>query len=245
MTLKHINGSNQAGEAVTANVTTLRTAGSTIITVDAVTNFPAYFIATTGTELANDTINPTTVLVFFGHVSGSTIVIDSLAPGYTDHGNSVDDIVVLKPTTAWADQIYNTLSVSLTDTGTLTTAAITQVSASLSGTSIRLQPRITVSTSTATLTPNIDSYNIYELNTQAVALTIANPAGTPNDGDVLLIRLKDNGTSQTVTFGGSHYLNVSGLSTLANTTAGKWHYIGIQYVASATQWHIISITTSA
>jgi hypothetical protein len=43
-----------------------------------------------------------------GHVSGSTIIIDQIAPGYTDtYGSAVGDVVVIKPNTWWADTLVN------------------------------------------------------------------------------------------------------------------------------------------
>ena len=240
-TLDLINASAGTGEAVRSNVTVLRIGGSTTITVDSLTNWPTKFVATAG-KLVGTVL--TTPFVFAGHKSGSTIIIDQIAPGYTDAGNAVGDIVVLKPSTLWGDTIAQFLAVSLANDGTLGTTAITQVATSLAGKQIRLKPRISVATSTAALVPNIDTNNIYELTTQAGGLTISNPTGTPNDGDVLLIRLKDNGTAVAITYG-TAYFNVSGLGTLTTTIAGKWHYIGIQYVLSALQWQIISITTSA
>lgn len=241
-TLDLLNASAGTGEAVRSNVTVIRTAGSTTITVDSLTNWPTKFIATIG-RLVGGVL--TTHFVFAGHKSGSTIIIDAIASGYTDVINSaVGDIVVLKPTTAWADVIASFLAVSLSNTGSLSAAALAQVLTSLSGQQVRLKPRLTTTASTATLTPNIDTNNIYELSAQAAALNIANPTGTPNDGDVLLIRLKDNGTARAITYG-TIYQNVSGLSDLTTTVVSKWHYIGIQYNASATKWQIISITTSA
>lgn len=126
MGLKHIRGSNGNGEAVLATVTAARSAGSTIITVDSVTNWPQDFIATAGKKLADNTLDPTTVIVFTGHLSGLSIVIDSIAPGYSDtRGSAVADVVVLKPTTQWANNINDTLAVSINDNGTLNTTQVT------------------------------------------------------------------------------------------------------------------------
>jgi microcystin-dependent protein len=127
MSLKHINASNGSGEAVAATVESIRSSGSSVIDVDSVANWPAYFIATSGTEQSDDTLDPTTVFVFYGHVSGSTLVIDTIAPGYTDLGNSAGDLILLKPTTAWADNFSTILGVSHTDTGALATNALKQI----------------------------------------------------------------------------------------------------------------------
>lgn len=123
MGISLINASNGSGEAVRANVTAIRISGSTTIAVDSVTNWPASFIATSGKLLSGGIISG--AFVFNGHLSGSTIIIDSMAPGYTDTGNSVGDIVVIKPTTAWADTVGASLGVSHNDDGTLKTGIVT------------------------------------------------------------------------------------------------------------------------
>lgn len=123
-TLDLINASAGTGEAVRSNVTILRIGGSTTITVDSLANWPNKFIATAG-KLVGTTL--TTPFVFAGHKSGSTIIIDQIAPGYTDAGNAVGDIIVLKPTSLWGDTIASYLAVSLSNTGTLATNALAQI----------------------------------------------------------------------------------------------------------------------
>jgi len=125
MNLSLINASNGSGEAVRATVTVLRSGGSTTISVDAVTNWPASFIATAGKELSDGTLDPATVIVFDGHLSGSTVIIDALAPGYTDPGSSVGDVVIIKPTTKWADEIAGLMGVIMNDDGSLKDDAVT------------------------------------------------------------------------------------------------------------------------
>ncbi len=99
-----LNASNGSGEAVRATVQAPRSISSTAITVNATTNWPTgTFIATTGTLLASGKLDPTTAQVFYGTASGTTITITSFAAGYTDKGNAIDDVVVIKPTTEWAN----------------------------------------------------------------------------------------------------------------------------------------------
>ena len=244
MGLNLINASNKSGEAVRASITAIRSSGSTAITVDATTNWPTNFIATSGTLLADGTLNSSTAFVFAGHKSGSTIIIDSIAPGYTDVGNTVGQIVVIKPTTFWADNFADFLAINFADNGSFTSTGGTNIATALSGKSARLKPRLVTAASTATLTPDIDTANVYELSAQAAVLTVANPSGTPNDGDVFIFRIKDNGTARAISFG-ANYANVSGLDTITTTVISKWNYIGVQYNAAAAKWHIISISTEA
>lgn len=120
-----IRASDGNGEAVRATVTSARTIGSTTLEVDAVTNFNSYFIATAGTIGADDFLTPSTVQVFNGHLSGSDIIIDSFAAGYSDLGNEVGDVVLIKPTTEWANEVADVIEVTHNEDGTLKDSIVT------------------------------------------------------------------------------------------------------------------------
>lgn len=107
---EYLHASNGSGEAVRANVVVDRDIGSIEINVDSVLNWPNKFIATSGMiDSETGTFDPETVTVFFGHLNGTYIRIDEFAPGYSDIGNQQDEIVVLKPTTSWADKMYDAI----------------------------------------------------------------------------------------------------------------------------------------
>ena len=102
--IDYIYASNGSGEAPRLTVTNARAPGATTILVDSVTNWPAKFVATYGVlNVTTGIIDPATIRVFKGSVSGATLEIDAFAPGYTDDGNSVGDVIVVKPSTDWAD----------------------------------------------------------------------------------------------------------------------------------------------
>lgn len=114
-----IRASNGSGDAVKATVANARVISSTTLQVDATTNWPSKFIATVGDVDGTGAFVPATVTVFNGILSGGNIEITSFAPGYTDIGNTPGQIVVLKPTTAWANEVASTLGVAHNDNGTL------------------------------------------------------------------------------------------------------------------------------
>lgn len=180
----------------------------------------------------------------------STNTINNLTvTGGSDAGNATGDIVETLPTAAWGKDLTDALRVTLEQDGTLKSSVVSGITNPIlttgkTATNLRVTPRSTSSASLTTLTPNIDTYNFYELNTQATALTIANPTGTPSDKDIVIIFLKDSGTSQAVTYG-ANYVNISGLDSLVATVAGKWHTIGAVYNAGLSKWLIVSITTGA
>jgi len=74
-------------------------------------------------------------------------------------------------------------------------------------------------------------------------LTINNPTGIPNDGQRLIIRIKDNGTARTITWG-SNYQSV-GATLPTTTTAGKITYIGLIYNSSASKWDCVAVATQS
>jgi len=119
-----IRASNGSGDAVKATVTNARVISSTTLQVDATTNWPSKFIATVGSVDGTGAFVPATVTVFDGILSGGNIEITSFAPGYTDIGNTPGQIVVLKPTTAWANEVADTLAVAHSDSGTLKAGAV-------------------------------------------------------------------------------------------------------------------------
>lgn len=254
----YLLASNGSGDAAIMHVQADRAISSTTIDVDGVTNVPAKFIGTSGTLLPSGFIDPETITNFYGHTSGGDLIIDSFADGSTDAGNTEGQVVVVKPTTEWANLVAAHI-MNMTNNGTPEDVTVNDIdvagNATIDGNatvggnlsvtgSFRPKPRVSATTSTATLTPDIDSYNIYELSAQAANLTIAAPTGTPNSKDIIVIYIKDNGTSRTISWN-AIYTNISGLDSLTSTTIGKWHTVGMQYNAGLDKWQIVSITTEA
>ena len=97
----------------------------------------------------------------------------------------------------------------------------------------------TVYTSTTSLTPNAATDKEIYINALAGNLTVNNPTGTPNDGQRLIIRIKDNGTAQTISWG-TAYASVG--ATLPTTTvAGKWVYIGLIYNSNTSTFDCVAV----
>ena len=132
---------------------------------------------------------------------------------------------------------------TITTTGTI---AIDSTVVTLSGTQTltnkRINPRISSTTSTATLTVNSDSFDQAVLTAQAVALSVAAPTGTPVNGQKLTLRFKDNGTAQTIswtiTSGG---FRVIGCTLPTTTVISKVVYIGCIYNSDETFWDVVSV----
>jgi hypothetical protein len=132
----------------------------------------------------------------------------------------------------------------------LTNSAVTigNTSVSLGSTAatvggLRIDPRVSSVANTATITPNVAAYDIYATTALATTVTIAAPIGTPVDGDKLIFRLLDNGTTQTVTWNSTY--TIIGVTLPTATTANKTSYVGCIYNANGTRWDVVAVTTQA
>jgi len=104
----------------------------------------------------------------------------------------------------------------------------------------RITPRIYSTSSASSLTPEIDTYDIFEFTALAEALTINNHStSTPANGEMMMFIIKDNGTSRTISWG-SNYQSV-GATLPTTTTAGKWMYIGLVYNSAASKFDCVAV----
>jgi len=93
--------------------------------------------------------------------------------------------------------------------------------------------------SDATPNPTGDAKtNEYYLTALAAAAEFAAPSGTPVDGNVLRIRVLDDGTGRGLTWN-AIYLGVSG-TLPSTTTASKYMYIGFIYSSADSKWHMVA-----
>lgn len=118
--------------------------------------------------------------------------------------------------------------------------------ASLTGTETltnkRITARIGTTTSSSTITPNGDSHDAYTVTALATNPTFAAPSGTPTDGQILAIRIKDNGTSRTLTWN-SIYRAGTDISLPTATTISKTMYLQFSYNAADSKWDFIGLTS--
>ncbi len=108
----------------------------------------------------------------------------------------------------------------------------------------RVNPREATVTSTTTITPTADSCDIYTVTALATAATFAVPSGTPVDGQSLILRVKDNGSSARAlswdTTTASGFRASSDLSLPTTTVLSKTLYAGFRYNTDDTQWDFLS-----
>ena len=115
----------------------------------------------------------------------------------------------------------------------------------LSGGTLSAAPNVQSVSSAATVTPTA-SNDLVKITAQAVALTLAAPTGSPVEGQALMIRIKDNGTAQTIAWtSGTGGYRAIGVTLPTTTTAGKTTYVGLIYNSNDTTWDVIGVTTQA
>lgn len=93
-------------------------------------------------------------------------------------------------------------------------------------TNTRLDRRVTKIVTGATATPDADATDLFCITALNQGLTIANPTGTPTDGQILLMRIEDNGTTRSLTWGSAYEGDIV-LPTA--TVAGKHMTFGFLY----------------
>ena len=104
----------------------------------------------------------------------------------------------------------------------------------------RLEPRVYNTTSNTSLTPEIDTYDIFEITALAGAITINNHStSTPTAGEKMIIRLKDNGTARVIAYG-TYYRSSSDLNLPTTTILSKTMYMGFIWNLADTKWDLIA-----
>jgi hypothetical protein len=184
------------------------------------------------------TTAPSNGQILVWNSSGNTFTPNSVVPTLAV-GNTTVNTIVANTTSlsVGSNVVVNTSSIVVGNS----TVKVTIDSTSINGS--RMNPRVVSTATTASLTPDIsaaDQYNVTALDT---ALTINAPIGTPVDGNKLMIRLLDNGTTRALTWNETY--TVVGTMLPTSTTVNKMSYIGCIYNAANTRWDVIAVTTQA
>jgi hypothetical protein len=103
----------------------------------------------------------------------------------------------------------------------------------------RITPRITSITSASSVTPNSNSTDMVVITAQAEPLTINDPSGTPTNGQKIIIRIKDNGTAQSLSFGSGY--RAVGVTMPITTVINKTTYLGMMYNSVDLKWDVIAL----
>jgi hypothetical protein len=183
--------------------------------------------ATTGTATIR---NASTVLVGDLNVNGGDI-------------NTTSSTFTVANTTATTIELGGAAT-TLNMGATTGTATIRNANVVITGSlSARYTTKSISAASASSVTPDISAYNQYSYTALAAGLTIEAPTGTPVDGDRLMFRIKDNGTSRAITWNAIYRIvgTVLPIATVANKTS----YVGCIYNAADTKWDVVAVSREA
>jgi len=110
---------------------------------------------------------------------------------------------------------------------------------------IRIVPRVTTITSSATPTINTDNTDCVTITAQSAAIGsfTTNLTGTPNNFDRLTIRIKDDGTARAITWGAS--FEAKGASLPTTTVISKVLTVGFIYDTVTSKWGCVATAQEA
>ena len=103
----------------------------------------------------------------------------------------------------------------------------------------RVAGRVSTVASSATPTPPGDDCDMFTITALAVAAELQTPSGTPFNGQKLIIRIKDDGTSRALTYTASY--RAIGVSLPAATISGKELYLGCIYNSASSKWEVVAV----
>lgn len=222
------------------------TGASTSIPISATTNFQAksgegMIIIDEGTASEE--------LAYATGLSGSSLTIPVANRGLEGgSAQSHDANVTVKgifSSLMWNDMIDSLVNVLSKSTGALDTTKVADLSTAQTLTNKRVNPRTNTVASSATPSINTDTTDIFTITALAAAITsmTTNLSGTPVNGQKLVIRIKDDGTSRAITWGASFASRGATLPTA--TTINKTHYVGLIWNSTASTWDCVAATTEA
>lgn len=107
----------------------------------------------------------------------------------------------------------------------------------------RNQKRVISITYDAAPQANCSNCDIFDVTAASGTVTFGLPIGTPVDTEMILYRIRDNGTSRTLAWNAIFRSGVASLPTA--TTVGKTTYVLVIYNATDTKWDCLAAGTTA
>ena len=147
-------------------------------------------------------------------------------------GSTANAAAIASDVTTGTDDAKFATAKALSDAGNMLTTKVQTVTAK------RIQLRVSSTTTTANLTPEIDTYDLFCLTAQGGALLIKNHStSTPVAWEGIEIWIKDDGTARAITYESEY---VDGQDTRPSITVlGKW--LGMYFMwFPDNKWHLIS-----
>lgn len=160
---------------------------------------------------------------------------------------SIDDDGFLRPTavsTAGAEVTSNkdtdaTMAAN-SDTKYASQKAVKTMVASgtVTMTNKRITRRVVAVTQSATPSINTDTTDVASITGLAQAITSVSVSGTPVDGDLLMVRITDNGSARAIAWGSSFEASTVALPT--TTVASTMLVVGFMWNTASSKWRCIA-----
>lgn len=107
------------------------------------------------------------------------------------------------------------------------------------GADAKIGVRANVQSSPGVLQANVDDYEVQAVTNLNSGINLANPTGTPVNAQGLMFRIRDNGNSQTISYG-SQFRPI-GVTLPTATIAGRVLYLNARWNAQEQTWDILGI----
>lgn len=170
------------------------------------------------TDLAALAVTPSTASTNATATNNSAILVQSAAVGNATNSYGLNVSALTGATNNWAARFVGDVRV---DSG-----AIKET---------RINRRVVSLTDAATVTPNSDTTDVGILTSLSQDSTIANPTGTPVDGQQLMLRIKST-VARNLTFG-AQYRGSADLALPTATSGGSLtDYLGFIWNAADSKW---------
>jgi len=106
-------------------------------------------------------------------------------------------------------------------------------------------PRVYSAAAVATAALNTDAYDMLNLYAQSAPLTMANTLGTPQEGQSMIVRLRDDGAApRAITWGNQYMSMIAGVALPASTVQWKTLHIAFRYNVLFFKWQMIAVVQS-
>ena len=202
--------------------------------------------AVTSAEIANNAVGTTEIadgaVTTAKLASGDLVTIENLTPTNGD--------TLLRVAGAWLNQTMAQLKTALglvkADVGlgnVDNTSNAVERDATRTLTNARITKRIGTTASSATPTADADAHDQYNVTAAAANMTFGSPTGTPTNGQMLLYRIKDNGTARTIAW--NAIFRAIGVTLPTTTVISKTLYVGTVYNSADTKWDVIAVGLEA
>jgi len=252
-TTVNIGGAANVNIGSTTGNTLIRSA-NTILTGKLFVNGGDIFSTSSTFTLANNTATTLSVggaatSVLIGAATGTATIRNATVTLDGDLNVNGGDIATTSATFTVANTTATSVSVGGAATSVLIgattgTATIRNANVVVTGTlTSRYATKVANTDTATTLTPDVSANNQYSYTALATGLTINAPTGTPLDGERLTFRIKDNGTSRSLTWNAIYRIVGTVLPTA--TVASKINYVGCIYNSADTKWDVIAVAREA